>query len=139
MSFNRNKSYYNYVFSNGEHHTMTPVEAHKYKERLKIDILHGPGYVQGKREKSFDGFGWHDSLQMSFKGPNHYRSYLKEHGMVEASVNDRPTEGKYQKPLWDEEMIRKCINVYKIDIGSVLAEALMSGELDYPEDGVGIE
>lgn len=139
MSFDRNKNYYRYTFSNGESQVMTPIEAHKYKERLKIDIWQGPGYRQGRREKSFDGFGWHDSLQMSFKGPRHYREYLKEHGMVEASVNDKPTEGKFEKPLWDEELIRKCINEYKIDIGSVLAEALLSGELDYPEDGMSLD
>lgn len=130
----RNKSYYNYVFSNGEKHTMTPVEAHKYKERLKIDIMSGPGYIERKREKSFDGFGWHDSLRMSFKGPAHYRSYLKENGLVEAGMNDKPRESEFKKPIWDEDLIRKCNSQYGLDIGGVLAEALMKGELDYPDE-----
>lgn len=139
MSFDRNKNYYNYEFSNGERHTMTPIDAHKYANKHKIDIFNGPGYIKAKKEKDWDGFGFHSGLQMSFKGPRHYREYLKEHGMVEASVNDKPTEGKYQKPIWDEALIRRCINEYKIDIGSVLAEALLSGELDYPEDGMQID
>ena len=129
----RNKtSYYNYVFSNGETHTMSPIEAHKYAYRKMIDIFQGPNYVKAKREKSFDGFGFHDSLQMTFRGPAHYRQYLKENNMHEASVNDKPMEEKYNKPIWDEDLIRKA-NSYGLDIGSVLAEALLSGELDYPE------
>jgi hypothetical protein len=132
-NIDRNKNFYNYAFSNGEKHTMTPVEAHKYKEKLKIDIVHGPGWVKAQREKAFDGWGMHDSLRVVFRGPAHYREYLKEHGMVEASLGDRPSESKYIKPIWDEDLIRKA-NSYGMDIGSVLAEALMSGELDYPED-----
>lgn len=112
---------------------MTPIEAHKYADKKKIDIFHGPGYVKASREKAFDGFGWHDGLRMNFKGPGHYRSYLKEHGLVEASLGDRPKEHKYEKPLWDEDLIRKC-NQMGMEIGSILAEALLSGELDYPED-----
>lgn len=135
MSFDRNKNYYNYLFSNGERHTMTPVEAHKYKEKLKIDIFQGPGYQQARREKSFDGFGWHSSLQMSFKGPRHYREYLKEHGLVEAGLGDRPTEHEYKPPRWTEDLIREMVQVHGMEIGSVLAQALLSGELDYPEDG----
>lgn len=136
MSFERNKSHYNYVFSNKERHVMTPVEAHRYSHKHKIDILQGPGYAEGKREKSFDGFGWHDSLRMSFRGPRHYREYLKEHNLVEAGLNDRPSEKDFSKPIWSEELIRKTVNEYSIDIGSVLAEALLAGELDYPEDGI---
>lgn len=131
--FDRNKNIYNYVFSNGERQAMSPIEAHKYKERLKIDILHGPGYVQGKREKSFDGFGWHSGLLRSFKGPKDYRDYLREHNLVEAGLGDRPSEYVYKKPLWDENIIRKAISE-GVEIGSVLAEALLSGELDFPED-----
>lgn len=129
----RNKtSHYKYVFSNGVTQVMTPIEAHQYANRLKIDIFHGPNYVAAKREKSFDGYGWHDSLMMNFRGPAHYRQYLKENNMHEASVNDRPMEEKYNKPLWDEDLIRKA-NGHGMDIGSVLAEALLSGDLDYPE------
>jgi hypothetical protein len=128
----KNKALYNYVFSNGESITMSPIEAHKYAHRKMIDIFQGPGYVKAKREKAFDGFGFHDSLQMNFKGPAHYRQYLKENNMHEASVNDKPMEEKYTKPIWDEDLIRKA-NSYGLDIGSVLAEALLSGELDYPE------
>lgn len=112
---------------------MTPIEAHKYKERLKVDIWQGPGYEKGRREKAFDGFGWHDSLRMSFKGPKHYRDYLKEHGLVEAGIGDRPSEHEYKPPRWDEDLIRLAIRE-GIEIGSVLAEALLSGELDFPED-----
>jgi len=129
----RNKEFYRYQFSNGESHVMTPTEAHKYTHKHKIDIWEGPGYIERKKEKSFDGFGWHDSLLMSFRGPAHYRAYLKEHNMVEVDANDCPVEQKYNKPIWDEELIRKCINQYGIQIDSILAEALMRGELDYPD------
>lgn len=134
----RNKSYYNYKFSNGEAHTMTPIEAHKYAHKHKIDIWHGPNYIQGKKEKDFDGFGFHSGLLRTFKGPKDYRDYLREHNMVEASVNDCPMESKYVKPLWDEDLIRKA-NSYGMDIGSVLAEALLTGELDYPEGNCAID
>lgn len=129
----RNKTHYNYIFSNGERHTMTPVEAHKYSNRLKIDILQGPGYVQGRREKSFDGFGWHDGLRRSFKGPRDYRDYLKAHGLVEASLNDKPVEKEFDKPIWTEELIRKSVRDYGLEIGSVMAQALLNGELDWPD------
>ena len=131
--FQKNR-FYNYVFSNGEKHTMTPIEAHKYAHKHKIDIFHGPNYIEGKKEKSFDGFGWHSGLLRSFKGPKDYRDYLKANNMVEAGLNDCPIEGDFKKPLWDEELIWRAINVHKLEIGSVLAEALLSGKLDYPED-----
>ncbi len=115
---------------------MTPIEAHKYADRLKIDISYGPNYIKGEKQKSFDGWGWHDGLQMTFRGPRHYREYLKENGLVEASINDKPIEDKWDKPIWDEALIRRAINVHGLEIGSVLAEALISGELDYPEDGM---
>ena len=129
----RNKTHYNYVFSNGFRQVMTPIEAHKYADKLKIEILQGPGYIAGKREKSFDGWGWHDSLRMMFRGPANYRQYLRENGLVEAGVNDKPVERVIKKPLWDEELIRKCNTQYGMDIGGVLAEALLSGELDFPD------
>jgi len=129
----RNKQFYNYRFSNGEAHTMTPIEAHKYAHKLKIDIFQGPNYIEGKREKSFDGFGWHSGLLRSFKGPKDYRDYLKANNMVEAGLNDRPNGEPFKKPLWDEDLIRKA-NSHGLDIGSVLAEALLAGHLDYPEE-----
>lgn len=130
----RNKNYYNYIFSNNERHTMTPLEAHNYARKLMIDIWQGPGYVKAQRVKEFDGFGWHDSLRMNFRGPAHYRQYLKENNMHEVDIGDRPCEGKYEPPVWNEDLIRKAINEYKIPIGSVMAEALLSGELDFPEE-----
>jgi hypothetical protein len=114
---------------------MTAIEAHKYAHKHKIDIFHGPNYIEGKKEKSFDGFGYHNGLMRTFKGPKDYRDYLKANGMVEAGLNDKPVEEEFKKPLWDEELIRKAINVHKLNIGSVMAEALLSGEIDYPEDG----
>lgn len=129
----RNKNHYQYVFSNGVKQTMTPVEAHQYKERLKVDILHGPGWVKAQREKSFDGYGFHSGLLRSFKGPNDYRTYLKANNLVEAGLGDRPKEHEYKTPKWDEDLIRLAIRE-GVEIGSVLAEALLSGELDFPED-----
>lgn len=135
----RNKQYYQYVFSNKFIQTMTPTEAHKYANQHKVDILRGPGYTEGKREKSFDGWGWHDSLRMNFKGPGHYRQYLRENGLVEAGIGDKPSEHKYEPPVWTEDLIRRAVNVHGIEIGSVMAEALMSGELDFPDTGYNSE
>jgi hypothetical protein len=129
----RNKTNYHYKFSNGEEHIMNPIEAHKYSHRLKIDILKGPGYIQGKREKAFSGWGWHDSLLRSFKGPKDYRDYLKEHGLVEASIKDKPIEQNLDAPLWNEELIWKAINVHGLRIDGVMAEALLNGEVDWPD------
>ena len=56
--------------------------------------------------------------------------------MVEASVGDKPTEGKFDKPVWDEDLIRKANNEYGLDIEGVLAEALLAGELDYPDGSI---
>lgn len=133
MSNERNKMNFNYRFSNGEQNVMTPIDAHKYAYKHKVDILEGPGFIPGQKAKSFDGFGWHDGLNMSFKGPAHYRSYLREHNMVEASINDKPMEEKYEKPIWDEELIRKANREWGMEIGDNLAMALMNGELDYPD------
>lgn len=132
--FDRNKNYYRYTFSNFEQHTMSPPEAHKYAYRKMLNILEGPGYQSGKRERTFDGFGWHDSLRMSFRGPAHYRSYLKEHGIVEASLCDRPQDKDFEPPIWTEELIRKAIAAYGIPIGGVLAEALLKGEAQWPDE-----
>lgn len=112
---------------------MTPLEGNRYAHRHKIDIIQGPNYVEGKKQKSFDGFGWHDGLQMSFKGPKHYRDFLKANRMEEWGNEDCPQHKPFKKPVWDEELISKCINVHGLEIGSVLAEALLNGEIDYPE------
>lgn len=112
---------------------MTPIEAHKYAHRKKINITYGPNYVAGKREKSFDGWGWHDGLQRAFKGPKDYRDYLRANGLVEASINDRPMEEKYNKPVWTPDLIRRMNQEYNMGIEDRLAEALLSGELDYPD------
>lgn len=112
---------------------MTPIEAHRYAHKHKIDIFHGPNYIEGKKEKSFDGFGWHSGLLRNFKGPKDYRDYLKANNMVEAGLNDCPQGNEFRPPVWTEELIRKA-NGYGMDIGSVLAEALLRGDLDYPED-----
>lgn len=133
MHDERNKRTYLYRFSNGESNYMTPVDAHKYAHRKMIDIIHGPNYIQGKKEKSFDGWGWHDGLLRSFKGPKDYRDYLRANNMVEASIGDKPSEWKNNKPIWTEELIRKCNREYGMEIGDNLAEALLRGELDYPD------
>jgi hypothetical protein len=133
MEHDRNKRHYHYQFSNGETHIMTPVEAHRYSIKKKIDIFHGPGYSEGKREKSFDGWGWHSGLLRSFKGPKDYRDYLKANNMVEAGLTDCPIYDEYEPPVWTEELIRRAINVHGVEIGGVMAEALLKGECDWPD------
>lgn len=137
MSHYQKDKYYDYVFASAFDQfteTMSPIEAHKFAHKHKLTILRGPNYIKGKKEKEFDGWGWHSSLQRSFKGPADYRQYLKANNMHEVDIGDRPCEGKYEPPVWNEDLIRKAINEYKIPIGSVMAEALLSGELDFPEE-----
>jgi hypothetical protein len=98
-----------------------------------IDILEGPNYQSGKPQRSFDGWGYHDSLKMVFKGPAHYREYLRANNLIEAGNEKAPLYKEYEPPIWNEELIRKAINVHGIEIGSVLAEALLSGETEWPE------
>lgn len=126
------KNLYRYVFSNGESYTMTPVEAHKYKYKKMIDIVSGPNYQSGKQQRTFDGWGYHDSLKRVFKGPNDYRSYLRENNLIEVGNEGPVIQKDYDPPIWNEDLLRKAAS-YGIEIGSVMAEALLSGELDYPE------
>jgi hypothetical protein len=128
--------YYRYTFSNGEVHQMTAVEAYRYCFKKKIDIVDGPGYKPGRIKKTFDGYGLHSSLGVVFRGPSHYRQYLKEHNIEELAESDYPQYKEKEKPVWTEELIRKAINEYNIPIGSILAEALLSGEVDYPDGTV---
>ena len=132
MSHDRNKNHYDYIFSNNVRQKMTPVEAMKYANRVKVDIWQGPNYIKGETVKKFDGWGWHDGLLMTFRGPAHYRQYLKENNMHEAGRDDCPTEEKFEKPVWNEELLKKACAL-GVEIGSVMAGALLSGELDFPE------
>ena len=128
------KSFYRYNFSNGDSGTMTPVEAHQYAHKHKVNISEGPNYCDQKPMERFTGWGYHAGLRKTFKGPNHYRSYLRENNLIEAGNEKAPLwEDPKQPPVWNEKLIRKAINDYGIEIGGVMAAALMSGELDYPE------
>ena len=133
MEHDRNKRNYKYRFSNGEVITMNPIEAHKYAHKHMIDIWEGPNYIAGRKAKTFDGFGWHDGLLRSFKGPKDYRDYLKANNLVEAGLNDCPVDKDFKPPVWSEELIRKAINVHGLEIGSVMAEALLDGSLKWPD------
>lgn len=124
--------HYKYTFNNGESHHMTPIEAHKYAHKKILKILKGPNYEAGRKRKTFDGWGWHDSLQMSFRGPKHYRAYLSAHGLEEWGDSEAPQYNEYEKPIWDDDMIRKAVG-HGIEIGSVMAKALKSGEIGFPE------
>lgn len=129
---NRLKNQYDYLFENGERHKMTPTDAIKYSKRKMIKILHGPNIEKGRQQKGFDGFGWHDTLKMSFRGPRHYRDYLKANGIEEWGNEMPPKYTEANPPLWTEETIRMAVS-HGVEIGSVLAEALKSGELAFPE------
>lgn len=126
-------AYYAYRFSNGESHQMKPIEAHKYALRKMINIVSGPNYAEGKRQKSFDGFGWHSGLQRNFKGPRDYRDYLKANGIEEWGDCDPPKFTEESPPYWNDETLKKASSC-GMEIGSVLAEALKSGKLKFPED-----
>lgn len=133
-TMSRDKKHYDYVFENGETHLMTPPEAYKYAYHKKCKIISGPGYENGKKPKAFTGWGWHDSLRRTFKGPNDYRSYLRAHGIEEwGDVHDAPRGGEYKPPLWDDELLRKAAQL-DIYIPGRLAEALKNGEATWPED-----
>lgn len=127
-----NKKFYKYVFSDGTITDMTPIDALRYSEKKGAAILKGPNYHKGKQIKKFDGFGWHDTLKMSFRGPKHYREYLKENGIEEWGDSYPPIYNEKSPPLWDDKLIKKAVDA-GIEIGSVLAAALKKGELDFPE------
>lgn len=130
---NQKETYYRYVFDNKFAATMTPVEAHKYAYHHKCKILEGVGYQGGRRKKKFDGWGWHDGLLRTFRGPKDYRDFLRANNMYEAGGSEGPLqEENFDKPLWDEALIKKATDM-GIEIGSVLAEALLKGELDFPD------
>ena len=128
----RNKALFDYKFNNGEKHTMTPPEAHKYAERKNLKIISGPGYVEGQRKETYRGWGYHDTLQKTFKGPRDYRDYLRANGLIECGDLSSPQFTKPKPTYWTDETIKLAIG-HGIEIGSVLAEALKKGELDFPE------
>ena len=126
------KKFYKYFFSNGEIITMTPIDALRYSQKKMINILKGPNYSGGRQIKKFDGFGYHDTLKMSFKGPKHYREYLRENKIEEWGNCNPPVYTEESPPLWTEAMIKKAVEA-GINIGSVLADALIKGEVSFPE------
>ena len=126
------KKFYKYFFSNGESITMTPIDALRYSQKKMIRILKGPNCSGGRQIKKFDGFGWHDTLKMSFRGPKHYREYLKENHIEEWGNCNPPSYSEESPPLWDDSLIKKTVDA-GINIGSVLADALKKGEVSFPE------
>jgi hypothetical protein len=127
-----NKKFYKYIFSDGTNTEMTPIDALRYSERTGAKILKGPNYHKGRQIKKFDGFGWHDTLKMSFKGPKHYREYLKANNIEEWGDSCPPIYSEKSPPIWTDEMIKRAVDA-GIEVGSVLAAALKRGELDFPE------
>ena len=63
------------------------------------------------KDRTFDGWGWHDGLLMNFRGPNHYRAYLKGNGLIEAG-NAPPPQHKEETPkFWDDQALRDAANI----------------------------
>lgn len=112
---------------------MTPIEAHRYAHRHKIDVVSGPNYVEGRKQRSFDGWGWHNSLNRFFKGPNDYRTFLRANGMEEWGDADCPQYKEVRPPIWTDETLRMCAS-HGLEIGSVMGEALKKGLIDWPEE-----
>ena len=124
---NKKKNYL-YSFDNGESHNMTPEEAHRYSHKRKLKILKGPNYSNGRQRIAFNGFGWHDSLKMNFRGPKHYRAHLKEKGLEEWGNEQPPLNDNGRGNYWTDETIRKAVqNGFEID--GELAKAMLSGEV----------
>jgi len=114
---------------------MTPIDAHRYATRKNIKILSGPGYIEGRRKEPYKGWGYHDTLKRVFKGPGDYRDFLRRNGLMECGDLSAPQYTAPRAPYWTDETIKMAID-HGIEIGSVLAEALKSGKLDFP-DGTG--
>lgn len=127
------KRVYKYVFENGEVNHMTPVEAMKYSYNHKTKILHGPNIENHKPVERYIGWGWCHELGMNFKGPAEYKAYLKANKIEIWDQENPPQFTEESPPVWTEELIRKTVQEHKVEIGSVLAEALLSGELDFPQ------
>lgn len=125
------KRYYFYKFSNGEGHHMTPEEAFRYSTRRHIKITNGPGYNPGKKRISFNGWGWHDGLQMNFKGPKHYREHLATNGLEEWGDAHAPQYREEENNIWDDESLKRAWDL-GFRFSGREAAALKSGEMPAP-------
>jgi len=86
-----------------------------------------------KQRKEFDGFGWHDGLNMSFKGPKDYKAYLKRENLIEAG-NEAPPQ--YKDPevnLIDDQLLADAAKA-GIKVSGQEAEALKSGKYQKSEE-----
>lgn len=107
--------YYKYEFSDGEFGWKTPQEAQTYSIENGVEITQD-GYNQSrgtrkKKQKAFDGFGYHDSLKMNFRGPKHYREYLKENGLHESGSSAPPQYKEEKTEFWDDETVKQTAEI----------------------------
>lgn len=65
------------------------------------------------KDRTFDGWGWHDGLNMFFRGPNHYRSYLKEQGLIEVGNDPFPTQKRANNidEFFSEDLLRETAQI----------------------------
>lgn len=129
---NQNKVYL-YKFENGESYQMTPIDAHKYAHKKKIKIIEGVNYSGGRQKKSFDGWGYHESLKKVFRGPKDYKAYLKKNGIEEWGNENPPKYTEESPPVWDDAMLKRCWEL-GIEVSSREADALKKGLVKFPGD-----
>lgn len=80
-----------------------------------------------KKQAGFDGFGWHDGLNMSFKGPKDYRDHLKREGLIEMGDAPPPQKKEVDTPLIDDETLKE-LSQSGLKVSDNEAKALKSGE-----------
>ena len=85
------------------------------------------GQAIKRQRKTFDGFGWHDGLNMQFKGPKHYREYLKQEGLIEHGNEGPPQHKEAEAPPIDDETLKEFAKA-GLKVSGREAAALKTGE-----------
>jgi hypothetical protein len=85
------------------------------------------GAALTRQRKEFDGFGWHNGLNMNFKGPKHYREYLKSEGLAEYGNEKPPQQKEVETPIVDDATLKDFAKA-GLKVSGREATALKSGE-----------
>jgi hypothetical protein len=108
---------------------MQSKDGHKCQRCNSSRMKHTVSHVNLK-DKLFDGWGWHDGLSMTFKGPNHYRAYLREQGLIEVGNDPFPKQESTlaEKEFFTDDMLRATAQITG-GLDGQLVNALKDGDV----------